>query len=90
MANTTFTQATLTAIELAITTAISKPKVAIKGSIDLDNGGSLVYRSLDELINFRNNIKKVLDSEVDVDLDQAKKSAFRPITPTLSYRKGNL
>ena len=90
MANTTFTQATLAAIEAVITQMASVPKEAVKGRIDLDNGGAIDYRSFDELITARNNIKKILDSEVDVDLDQAKKSAYRPFTPTISYREGNL
>ena len=90
MANTTFTQATLTQIETAISYALTTPKEAVKGRIDFDNGGSLQYRSFDELLEARNNIKKILDNESDLDLNAVKASAYRPFTPTIGCQSGNL
>ena len=89
MANTNFNQATLDAVEAVITYALSKPKEAVKGRIDLDNGGSIEYRSFDELVDMRNNIKKIIDSEADIDLDASKKTPFRPFVLT-TYPRGNL
>lgn len=79
MADTTFTQTTLNQIEAVITQAISTPSEAVKGRIDFENGGSLDYRSLDELLTARKNIKKILDNEAEIDPDAPKKSAYRPM-----------
>lgn len=79
MADTTFTQTTLTQIEAVITKAISTPSEAVKGRIDFENGGSLDYRSLDELLTARKNIKKILDSEAEVDASAPKTTAYRPM-----------
>lgn len=89
MANTTFTQATLTQIEAAITQALTTPKEAIKGRIDLDEGGSLEYRSFEELLEARNNIKKILDSESAIDLNAAQTTAYRPFV-LRPYNTGNM
>lgn len=78
MASTTFTKATLTQIEAVITQAISTPSEAVKGRIDFENGGSLEYRSFDELITARNNIKKILDKESEIDASAPTTTAYRP------------
>jgi hypothetical protein len=89
MANTTFDQTTLTQIEAVISYALTTPKEAVKGRIDFYNGGSIEYRSFDELIEARNNIKKIIDSEAEIDLAVAKKSPYRPFAPTIQHG-GNL
>ena len=89
MADTTFTQATLAQIELVITQAIATPKEAIKGVINLDDGGTIAYRNWDELIEMRNTIKNILDNETDLDFDAAKKSAYKPFSQRVCH-VGNL
>ena len=90
MANTTFTQETLDKIEAVITQAVLNPKEAVKGSISLAEGqGALQYRSFDELLEARNNIKKIIDNESNLDLSAVKASAYRPFTPTLGCQSGN-
>ena len=89
MSNTTFTQATLDQIELVIVQAISTPKEAVKGAINLDDGGQIVYRSWNELIEMRKTIKNILDNETDLDFDAAKKSAYKPFSQKVCYG-GNL
>lgn len=79
MATTTFTQDTLDKIEAVITKAITTPSEAVKGRIDFENGGSLEYRSFDELLKARNNIKKILDQEATIDPDAPKTTSYRPI-----------
>jgi hypothetical protein len=76
MANTNFDQATLDQIEAVISYALTIPKEAVKGRIDFDQGGSIEYRDFDELITARNNIKKIIDSETEIDLDVVKKNAL--------------
>lgn len=89
MAETTFTQATLDQIELVIAQAISTPKEAVKGAINLDDGGQIVYRSWNELLEMRKTIKEILDTESNIDFDSAKKSAYKPFSQAVWYR-GNL
>ena len=79
MANTTFTQATLTQIEAVITQALASPKEAVKGRVDFDEGGYIQYRSLDELIEARNNIKKILDMDSVIDASAPKTTAYSPM-----------
>ncbi len=89
MADTTFTQATLDQIELVITQAISTPKEAVKGAINLDDGGQIVYRSWNELLEMRKTIKEILDTESNIDFDSAKKSAYKPFSQRVCH-VGNL
>lgn len=78
MANTNWTQADLDAIENAISAFILRPKEVIKRSIDMDNGGTLVYNTLKDLIEARDAIKQVIDSESNIDPDNVIKSAYQP------------
>lgn len=89
MSNTTFTQATLAQIELVIAQAIGTPKEAIKGAINLDDGGQIVYRSWNELIEMRKTIKNILDTEGEIDYTAAKKSSYRPFSVRVC-NEGNL
>lgn len=89
MADTTFTQADLTAIEAVFKQAVLDPKEAVKGSIDLNNGGQLAYRSFDELLRARNNIKKIINSETNIDSADVVKSAYQPFSAR-AVNVGNL
>lgn len=89
MADTTLSQDTLNKIEAVIVHAVTSPKEAVKGRIDLDQGGSIQYRSLDELITARDNIKRILDKDSNIDLSASKKSPYRPFSQTI-FHAGNL
>lgn len=89
MANTNWTQADLDAIEAAISAFILRPKEVIKRSIDMDNGGTLVYNTLKDLIEARDAIKQVIDSESNIDPDNVIKSAYQPYSMN-PVNSGNL
>lgn len=89
MANSSWNEATLTAVETLIANYYASADKKPTLSIDQENGGTTTFEDIDSLKNFHDYLYKFLNKNDDIDLEGSnKQNAYRPIH-LKPYNTGN-